>query len=104
MRICCNWSRALDLKFSQTYFRCLVLWWVGIILGSGYAGLQGNNSALVRSIVAVVFVAHDQDLAQVSSLPEVSRIAISRRYKISSSAESMNGTCIFLQYPVESHK
>lgn len=72
------------------------MWWVGLILGSGYIGLQGNNSALVRPIVAVVFVADDQDLAQVSSLPEVSRTAISRRYKMPSSAKPMNGTCIFL--------
>lgn len=104
VRICWSCSRAPDLKFSQTGFRCLGLWWVGIVLRSGYIALQRNNSASVMSIVAVVFVTDDQNLAQVSSLPEVSRTDVSRRYRMSSSARSMDGTCIFFQYPVESHK
>lgn len=97
-----NPSRPLVLKCSQTCFRFLIQWWVGIILRSGYVGLQGSNSTLVRSIVAIVFVADDEDLAQVSPLPDVSRIAISRRYKMSSSAASMSDTCIF--FPVSSGK
>jgi len=65
VRMCCNQSGTRDLKFFQSCFRCLVRWCVGIILRSAYIWFQENNSAVVRSIVAVVFAADDQDLAQV---------------------------------------
>lgn len=63
---------------------------------SGYSGLQRNSLALVKSIVVLVFVTDDRDLVQVSSLPEMSRTAISERYEMSSSVRSMNRVCVFL--------